>query len=187
MLCTTASCVRFRNNIGGCCYLDVVLMIYFMVVTSHDVFKYCWWLSLLFGLFSISSPLSRACLWLFTCIFLLVVASLGLFFSENKLCGFEVVLDGNFFVFIFFVNLNDTFWGDVPCDWIWRVVWVRHFETNHFDHCTWIKRPYLHGCCIFIGMKSAGCLGAQWYPIVWLSSGYVVSSWFLLVVWSQTI
>ena len=69
--------------------------------------------------------------------------SLGLLlFYEEKLGGFGVVLYGEFVcIYLLYWFLNNMFWGDVPCAWIWRVVRARLFETGNFDPFIWLNRP----------------------------------------------
>ena len=60
MLCNLASCVCLNDKPGGRNSFNVLLMNYFMVVTSHDICDCCWRSSLPFSDFSISWPLVMA-------------------------------------------------------------------------------------------------------------------------------
>ena len=98
----------WRITLGGRNYFDVVLMSYFTVVAIHNVFDSCWKYRLPFSGFSISYPLYTAYLWLYifwSCSVFLGVFSLGVLrFSEEKLGGFGVVLDFDFFVLPFCID-----------------------------------------------------------------------------------
>ena len=120
LLCTSASCIFLKDNNGVRNYLDVVLVSCFMVVTSHDVFDFCWRSILIFSVFPIIWPLLKACIWLSICwscsVLLGVVSRCLLLFSEEKFCGFGVELYGekflNFpFVLIFKIVRFGVMWN----------------------------------------------------------------------------
>ena len=71
-----------KDSTGVWSSLVVFLIKIFTVGTSHDIFELCW-----------------------SCIFLLgVVCLCMLLFSEEKIVGFGVELDGDFFVFPFCID-----------------------------------------------------------------------------------
>ena len=108
LLCNLASCVCLNYKTGGCNYLDVLLMNWFIVVTSHDVFGFCLRSRIPFSDFSISWPLVMAYIWFsisWLCSALYGVVSLSLlYFCDEKLGGFGVVLAC--FFLLPFVSIN---------------------------------------------------------------------------------
>ena len=105
--------------------MDVVLMSCFMVVTSHDMFDFCWQNILPFSVFPLAGLYPGP-------LFDLLYVDLVVFFwnfpplvcfppFKEKLGGFGVVLDGFVFTVLLYLFSNNVIWGDVPCAFIWRI------------------------------------------------------------------
>ena len=160
LLCNNDSCVRLKDNTGGRNYLDVVLMVCFMVVTSHDVHDFCWQSRLRFSVFDIIWIISGACLWssiCLSCIFLGVVSLGLLWFSGEKLrLIWSVFICWFLFTFVRFPKYYGLGWC-AKCldlvDLLGAYFWDWIFWPLYLD-----RTSVLHGFWILTGVKSAGCV-----------------------------